>query len=152
MDEKVDKQSILEKLWSLSPDRLAEVEDFVDFLLYRQAAGQLATAASSYESGTTLPTPIMTGYEFGGLVLAPFPNHGSVSRQTAEPCGAGRNVVPSPHDAARPEARQKACLLAARGGGSSGADHYRRDRVGRHRHPGSATFPDRRARSPRYPR
>lgn len=36
MDEKVDKQSILEKLWSLSPDRLAEVEDFVDFLLYRQ--------------------------------------------------------------------------------------------------------------------
>ena len=45
MDEKVDKQSILEKLWSLSPDRLAEVEDFVDFLLYRQAAGQLATAA-----------------------------------------------------------------------------------------------------------
>ena len=45
MDKKVDKQSILEKLWSLSPDRLAEVEDFVDFLLYRQAAGQLATAA-----------------------------------------------------------------------------------------------------------
>ena len=45
MDEKVDKQSILEKLWSLSPDRLAEVEDFVDFLVHRQAAGQLATAA-----------------------------------------------------------------------------------------------------------
>ena len=93
MDEKVDKQSILEKLWSLSPDRLAEVEVCVDFLAHRQAdehrlthaAGQLATAASSYESGTTLPTPIMTGYEFGGLVLAPFPNHGSVSRPTAEP-------------------------------------------------------------------
>ena len=37
MDEKVDKQSILEKLWSLSPDRLAEVEVCVDFLAHRQA-------------------------------------------------------------------------------------------------------------------
>jgi len=27
----------------------------------------------------------MTGYEFGDLVIAPFPNHGSVSRPTAEP-------------------------------------------------------------------
>ena len=45
MDKKVDKQSILEKVRILSPDRLAEVEDFVDFLVHRQAAGQLATAA-----------------------------------------------------------------------------------------------------------
>lgn len=27
----------------------------------------------------------MTGYKFGDLVLASFPNHGSVSRPTAEP-------------------------------------------------------------------
>jgi len=45
MNKKVDKQSILEKVRSLSPDRLAEVEDFVDFLVHRQAAGQVATAA-----------------------------------------------------------------------------------------------------------
>lgn len=53
MDDKVDKQSLLEKLRNLSPDRLAEVEVFVDFLAHRQAdergltfaAGQLATAA-----------------------------------------------------------------------------------------------------------
>ena len=45
MDKKVDKESILEEVRSLSPDRLAEVEDFVDFLVHRQAAGQLATAA-----------------------------------------------------------------------------------------------------------
>jgi len=53
MEEKVDKQSILEKLMSLSPDQLAEVEGFVDFLVHRQAyerglthaAGKCATAA-----------------------------------------------------------------------------------------------------------
>jgi hypothetical protein len=46
-------QTILEKLRYSSPERLAEVEDFVDFLAHRQedecglthAAGQLATAA-----------------------------------------------------------------------------------------------------------
>jgi hypothetical protein len=49
----VDEQTILEKLRNLPPERLAEVEGFVDFLAYRQAdehrlthaAGQLATAA-----------------------------------------------------------------------------------------------------------
>ncbi|MDH4088516.1 MAG: DUF2281 domain-containing protein [Nitrospira sp.] len=50
---KVHEQTILEKLRQLSPERLAEVEDFVDFLAHRQGkergltytAGQLATAA-----------------------------------------------------------------------------------------------------------
>jgi len=50
---KAAEQTILEKLQHLPPERLAEVEDFVDFLAYRQAderglnqaAGQLATAA-----------------------------------------------------------------------------------------------------------
>ena len=50
---KVYEQTILEKLRNLPPERLAEVEDFVDFLAHRQAderglthaAGQLATAA-----------------------------------------------------------------------------------------------------------
>lgn len=42
---KVDELKILEKLRHLPPERLAEVEDFVDFLAHRQAAGQLATAA-----------------------------------------------------------------------------------------------------------
>jgi len=49
----VYEQTILEKLRQLSPERLAEVEDFVDFLAHCQAeergltyaAGQLATAA-----------------------------------------------------------------------------------------------------------
>lgn len=46
------EQRILQKLRHLSPERLAEVEDFVDFLAHReakerglsQAAGHLATA------------------------------------------------------------------------------------------------------------
>jgi hypothetical protein len=50
---KVGELKILEKLRHLPPERLAEVEDFVDFLAHRQAdehgltssAGQLATAA-----------------------------------------------------------------------------------------------------------
>ena len=50
---KVFEQTILEKLRNLPPERLAEVEDFVDFLAHRQAdergltrpAAQLATAA-----------------------------------------------------------------------------------------------------------
>jgi hypothetical protein len=50
---KVHEQTLIEKLRSLPPERLAEVEDFVDFLAHRQtdegrlthAAGQLATAA-----------------------------------------------------------------------------------------------------------
>lgn len=50
---KVHEQTLLEKLRNLPPERLAEVEDFVDFLAHRQAeergltqaAGQLATAA-----------------------------------------------------------------------------------------------------------
>jgi hypothetical protein len=52
---KVDELTILEKLRHLPPERLAEVEDFVDFLAHRQAddrgltpaAGHLATAAFS---------------------------------------------------------------------------------------------------------
>lgn len=47
------EQTILQKLRHLPPERLAEVEDFVDFLAHRQAeergltqaAGRLATAA-----------------------------------------------------------------------------------------------------------
>lgn len=50
---KVHEQVILEKLRSLPPEQVAEVEDFVDFLAHRQteersltqAAGQLAATA-----------------------------------------------------------------------------------------------------------
>lgn len=50
---KVHEQQLLEKLRNLPPERVAEVEDFVDFLAHRQtdeqgmtqAAGQLATTA-----------------------------------------------------------------------------------------------------------
>jgi len=51
--KKVYEQTILEKLRQLPQERLAEVEDFVDFLAHREAeerglthaAGQLATTA-----------------------------------------------------------------------------------------------------------
>lgn len=40
------EQAILEKLKQLPPERLAEVEDFVDFLRARGADQQLARAAT----------------------------------------------------------------------------------------------------------
>lgn len=40
------EQAILEKLKQLSPERVAEVEDFVDFLRARSADRQLAHAAT----------------------------------------------------------------------------------------------------------
>ena len=41
---KVHEQTLLEKLRSLPPERLAEVEDFVDFLAHRQADERLLAA------------------------------------------------------------------------------------------------------------
>ena len=39
-------EELLRKLRSLPPEKLAEVEDFVDFLRYRNEDAKLATAAS----------------------------------------------------------------------------------------------------------
>ncbi|MDH4172658.1 MAG: DUF2281 domain-containing protein [Betaproteobacteria bacterium] len=41
-----DPQSLIEKLKALSPDRVAEVEDFVDFLRAREQERALTRAAS----------------------------------------------------------------------------------------------------------
>ena len=42
-----NEQAILEKLKSLPPERVAEVEDFVDFLRTRDAEQQLTRAAAN---------------------------------------------------------------------------------------------------------
>lgn len=42
----VHEQTLLEKLRSLPPERLAEVEDFVDFLAHRQAGESGLTQAA----------------------------------------------------------------------------------------------------------
>lgn len=41
-----DPQSLIEKLKSLPPEKIAEVEDFVDFLRTRDEAQQLTRAAA----------------------------------------------------------------------------------------------------------
>lgn len=41
-----DPQALIEKLKSLSPERMAEVEDFVDFLRVREQDRALARAAT----------------------------------------------------------------------------------------------------------
>lgn len=47
-----DEKSILEKLKALPPQRLAEVEDFVDFLRSRDAAQQLVQSATKVSEET----------------------------------------------------------------------------------------------------
>jgi hypothetical protein len=42
----INREALLEKLKSLPPERLAEVEDFVDFLQMRGYAQQLTRAAA----------------------------------------------------------------------------------------------------------
>jgi len=44
--DETQRQSIVEKLRSLSPERIAEVEDFVDFLRTRQADRKLTRAST----------------------------------------------------------------------------------------------------------
>jgi hypothetical protein len=45
--EKHREHELVEKIRSLPPDKLAEVEDFVDFLRQRQDEGRLASAVTS---------------------------------------------------------------------------------------------------------
>lgn len=60
------EKALLEKLKSLPPGRLAEVEDFVDFLRSRGTVQHLTRAATqasepaSRLSGTTIPTTSST--------------------------------------------------------------------------------------------
>jgi hypothetical protein len=46
MEQMMKAQVILDKLQRLSPDKLAEVEDFVDFLQQREQEAQLTQAAA----------------------------------------------------------------------------------------------------------
>ena len=45
---KLHEQTILEKLRGLPPERVAEVEDFVDFLRHRQTEERSLTQAASH--------------------------------------------------------------------------------------------------------
>jgi hypothetical protein len=46
MEQMMKAQVILDKLQRLSPDKLAEVEDFVDFLQQREQEAQLTQSAA----------------------------------------------------------------------------------------------------------
>jgi hypothetical protein len=39
-------QSLIEKIWALPADRIAEIEDFVDFILMREQDRELTRAAA----------------------------------------------------------------------------------------------------------
>ena len=72
-------QSLIDKIKALPPERLDQVEDFVDFITTRaqdRALTRAAAAASApsfaqiWNNPTTTPT---MPFEFGDIVLVPFP-------------------------------------------------------------------------------
>ena len=75
-----DAYSLIEKLKALPPQRQAEVEDFS-----RISCAAATTIDTSYppppkpqsppspKSGTTMTMPSMTAYNFGDVILVPFP-------------------------------------------------------------------------------
>ena len=74
-----DAQALLEKIQALPPERLSEVDDFVDFITAREQERTLTRAARprvrrpSPRSGTTRTTTPTMPFEFGDVVLVPFP-------------------------------------------------------------------------------
>ena len=73
------EQDLIEKIRKLPEDKLAEVENFVDFLPQRQEERQLAqavTGASEPAFGKVWDnrtTPSKTVFEFGDVVLVQVP-------------------------------------------------------------------------------
>ena len=74
-----NEQALLEKLKALPPERVAEVEDFVDFLRTRGDAQQITRAAARAAEpafrkiGIIQTMPPTTSYSFGDVLLVPFP-------------------------------------------------------------------------------
>lgn len=50
--KRVDEQELLDKIRSLPPERIAEVDDFVDFLKHRDEDQRLVRAASKISEGS----------------------------------------------------------------------------------------------------
>jgi mRNA interferase MazF len=73
------EQTIIENLLTLSPERVAEVEDFVDFLRSRAEESWLVAAAAKLSEGTLhtiWDNPDDADYdrcEFGDIILVAFP-------------------------------------------------------------------------------
>jgi hypothetical protein len=97
------QRAILSKMRELSPEKLAQVEDFIDFLRQREGDRGLTQAANkmrpSKSSGAILRMPHTTGYIFGDVILIPFP---FIDQSASKNIPAG--VVSSdPYNARRPD-------------------------------------------------
>jgi hypothetical protein len=71
-------QSLIDKIKALPPERLDEVEDFVDFISSRVQERSLALLLRqaqpfSTRSGAIPKTTSMMSFEFGDVILVPFP-------------------------------------------------------------------------------
>ena len=84
-----ERTLIKKKIRSLPPERVAEVEDFVDFLRQRDEEHRLVRAFSklsqkSFQRNGTTPTmQNTTDYKFGDVVLVPFPFTDQAAAKTA---------------------------------------------------------------------
>lgn len=80
-------EQVVRKLQLLPPDRVSEVEDFIDFLSQRGLDQQVvqATMAASQpalsEFGTIPRMPSTTSFEFGDIVLVSFPFASQMGRK-----------------------------------------------------------------------
>jgi hypothetical protein len=73
-------QRLLEKIRKLPAEKINQVEDFVDFLYQRTAERSITLAAAKLSEpvlhqiwDNPEATLSMTTYEFGDIVLVPFP-------------------------------------------------------------------------------
>jgi hypothetical protein len=72
-------QALIKKIQALPAERIAEVEDFVDFISLREherahaRAAAAATRRLSPPSGTSRTTTPTMPFDFGDVVLVPFP-------------------------------------------------------------------------------
>ena len=74
-----DSKTLIEKIEALPTERIAEIEDFVDFIRLREqerALTRAAAAASVPAFAAIWSNPQTTStmpFEFGNVVLVPFP-------------------------------------------------------------------------------
>jgi hypothetical protein len=75
-----DTRALIDKIQALPAERIAEIEDFVDFIAARAQDRALVHAASAastpplQRSGRIRPTTSTMPFEFGDVVLVPFPS------------------------------------------------------------------------------
>jgi hypothetical protein len=68
-----DSKTLIEKIEALPAERIAEIEDFVDFIRLREQERALTRAAAAASAPAIPKTTSTMPFDFGDVVLVPFP-------------------------------------------------------------------------------